>query len=126
MRRGRKTIRLWTCWATWLLAGELGAKTNGWSPPQSPPPRNDIRMGNRVATPMRDGVVLYADIYRPVPKGSYPVLVSRNPYSTEYPSIVDRPLYFASRGYVFVYQDVRGRHESEGRWEPFRNDIEDG
>ena len=51
MRRGRKTILLWTCWATWLLAGELGAKTNGWSPPQSPPPRNDIRMGNRVATP---------------------------------------------------------------------------
>ncbi len=126
MRRRRMKILIWACCASWLLSGELGGKSDGWSPPPSPPPRNDIRMENRVAIPMRDGVILYADIYRPAAKGSYPVLVSRNPYSTEYPSIVDRPLYFASRGYVFVYQDVRGRHESEGRWEPFRNDIEDG
>ena len=27
---------------------------------------------------------------------------------------------------MYVFQDVRGRHESEGKWEPFRNDIEDG
>jgi hypothetical protein len=33
-------------------------------------------------------------------------------------------MFFAQRGYVFVFQDVRGRHESEGKWEPFRNDIE--
>ena len=33
---------------------------------------------------------------------------------------------FSRRGYVFVYQDVRGRHESEGKWEPFRDDIDDG
>src|SRR3989441_11946884 len=42
------------------------------------------------------------------------------------PSAYEEPLFFARRGYVFVYQDVRGRHESEGKWEPFRNDIEDG
>ena len=34
--------------------------------------------------------------------------------------------FFARRGFVYVFQDVRGRHESEGKWEPFRNDIEDG
>ncbi len=91
------------------------------------PPRNDINIENRVAVPMRDGVILYADIFRPTGEGKHPVLVSRTPYSTErYPSSYSAGVYFARRGYVFVYQDVRGRHESEGKWEPFRDDIEDG
>src|SRR5437870_5075594 len=91
------------------------------------PPLNDVRVDHRVATRMRDGVVLYADVYRPVTEGKYPVLVSRTPYSTERaPSAYEEPLFFARRGYVFVYQDVRGRHESEGKWEPFRDDIDDG
>ncbi len=91
------------------------------------PPTNEIKVDHRVATRMRDGVVLYSDVYRPVKEGKYPVLVSRTPYSTERaPSAYEEPLFFARRGYVFVYQDVRGRHESEGKWEPFRDDIEDG
>jgi uncharacterized protein len=91
------------------------------------PPLNDVKVNHRVATRMRDGVILYADIYRPVKEGKYPVLVSRTPYSTERaPSAYEEPLFFARRGYVFVYQYVRGRHESEGKWEPFRDDIEDG
>ena len=48
-----------------------------------PPPRNEIVMENRVAVPMRDGVTLYADIYRPKGEGKWPVIVSRTPYSTE-------------------------------------------
>jgi putative CocE/NonD family hydrolase len=95
--------------------------------PEIYPPANDIKVDHHVAVPMRDGVTLYADVYRPVNGGKYPVLVSRTPYSTERaPSAYEEPLFFARRGYVFVYQDVRGRHESEGKWEPFRNDIEDG
>ena len=95
--------------------------------PLARPPANDVIMENLVPVPMRDGVILYADVYRPVKEGKYPVLVSRTPYSTErYPSAYDSAVFFAQRGYVFVYQDVRGRHESEGRWNPFRNDIEDG
>jgi uncharacterized protein len=90
-------------------------------------PTNDVAVDHHVAIPMRDGVTLYADVYRPVKEGKYPVLVSRTPYSTQrYPNAYEEPLFFASRGYVFVFQDVRGRHESEGKWEPFRNDIEDG
>jgi hypothetical protein len=38
----------------------------------------------------------------------------------------DAAVYFAQRGYVYVYQDVRGRHESDGRWEPFFDDEKDG
>ena len=64
---------------------------------------------------MRDGVTLYSDVYRPVGDGRHPVLVSRTPYSTErFPTVYDAAVYFAQRGYVYVYQDVRGRHESDG------------
>jgi len=95
--------------------------------PTDYPPTNEIRLENRVAVPMRDGVVLFADVYRPAKEGRYPVIVSRTPYSTERaPSAYADAVYFARRGYVYVFQDVRGRHESEGRWEPFRDDIEDG
>ena len=95
--------------------------------PEAYPPTNEIRLENRVPVPMRDGVILYADVYRPVGEGQYPVIVSRTPYSTERaPSSYTEAVFFARRGYVYVFQDVRGRHESEGRWEPFRDDIDDG
>ncbi|MFN7920189.1 MAG: CocE/NonD family hydrolase [Bryobacteraceae bacterium] len=95
--------------------------------PEAYAPTNDVAMDNLVAIPMRDGVNLFADIYRPAAPGKYPVIISRTPYSTERaPSAYEAAVFFAQRGFVFVYQDVRGRHESEGKWEPFRNDIEDG
>ena len=95
--------------------------------PPARPPGNQIKIDNLVRIPMRDGVGLYADVYRPFEDGKYPVIVSRTPYSTErYPSAYDAAVWFSRRGYVYVFQDVRGRHESEGKWEPFRNDIEDG
>ena len=91
------------------------------------PPTNDIRIENHVPIRMRDGVALYADVYRPVKDGKYPALVSRTPYSTERtPSAHVAPVFFARRGYVYVFQDVRGRHESEGKWDPFRLEQEDG
>ncbi len=107
-----------------LFAAALAAEVKF---PVAYPPANDVAMDNLVGIPMRDGVKLFADVYRPVAPGKYPVIVCRTPYSTErYPSAYDAAVFFAQRGYAFVYQDVRGRHESEGKWEPFRNDIEDG
>ncbi len=94
--------------------------------PSAVAPRNDIRMDNRVAVRMRDGVMLYADVYRPADEGRYPVIVSITPYSTErFPSAYATGVYLSRRGYVYVYPDVRGRHESEGVWEPFRYDGQD-
>jgi uncharacterized protein len=96
-------------------------------PPPDVAQRNDILLDNRVPIPMRDGVSLYADVYRPVGNERYPVIVSRTPYSTErFPSAYDAGVYFSRRGYVYVFQDVRGRHESDGRWEPFFDDERDG
>jgi uncharacterized protein len=90
-------------------------------------PRNDILIDNLVAIRMRDGVTLYADVYRPVGDGRFPVLISRTPYSTErFPTAYDAAVYFAQRGYVYVFQDVRGRHESEGTWVPFFSNEKDG
>ena len=89
-------------------------------------PRNDIVVDNRVPVRMRDGVTLYADVYRPTGNGRHPVLLSITPYSTErFPTAYDAAVYFAQRGYVYVFQDVRGRHESEGVWIPFVNDEKD-
>ena len=111
-----------------LLLGPAATLANAevtFPPPR--PPSNDIVIENRIPIPMRDGVILYADIYRPSAPGKYPVLLSRTPYSTErFPNAYAAPVFFARRGYAFVFQDVRGRHESEGRWDPFRNEQEDG
>src|SRR5712692_6705832 len=113
-----------------LLAFELGSAVALPAPavkfPEPRPPSNDVKLENLVPIRMRDGVILYADVYRPAKEGKYPVIVSRTPYSTErYPSAYTAAVFFSRRGYVYVYQDVRGRHESDGKWEPFRNDQED-
>ncbi len=110
-----------------LLAGALQGGPNEVKFPVSYPPTNEIVIENLMPVPMRDGSKLFADVYRPAKPGKYPVLVSRTPYSTErYPNAYSAAVFFSRRGYAFVFQDVRGRHESEGKWEPFRNDIEDG
>ncbi|MCC6930736.1 MAG: CocE/NonD family hydrolase [Gemmatimonadaceae bacterium] len=72
---------------------------------------------------VRDGIALFTSIY--VPRDSsrrYPVLMSRTPYSVApYGAEAYRPGLgpssnprYAADGYIFVYQDVRGRHFSEG------------
>jgi predicted acyl esterase len=77
--------------------------------PEAYPPTNDVVMENLVAVPMRDGVNLYADVYRPKEPGKYPVIVSRTPYSSERaPSAYDSAVYFSRRGFVYILQDVRG------------------
>ena len=94
--------------------------------PADVPPRNDILLDNHVPVRMRDGVTLYADVYRPTGNERHPVILSITPYSTErFPTAYDAAVYFAQRGYVYVFQDVRGRHESEGVWTPFVNDEKD-
>jgi uncharacterized protein len=115
---------------TWIPERPTSAAQNApraTFPPADVPERNDLLLDNRAPIPMRDGVVLYADVYRPVGNGRHPVLVSRTPYSTErFPAAYEAGVYFSRRGYVYVFQDVRGRHESDGRWEPFRDDERDG
>src|SRR4030095_5239598 len=75
---------------------------------------------------MRDGVKLYADIYRPQREGKFPVLVVRTPYGVQRDGMHESKVGFAQQGYAVVVQDVRGRYQSEGKWERFRSEAEDG
>ncbi|MGE5398822.1 MAG: CocE/NonD family hydrolase [Ignavibacteriales bacterium] len=82
--------------------------------------------------PMRDGIRLFTTVY--VPRDTtydYPFILNRTPYSVS-PYGPDKYIYplgpsmdFTREGYIFVYQDVRGRFMSEGEFmdvRPNRND----
>jgi uncharacterized protein len=78
-----------------------------------------------VKIPLRDGVRLNATLYKPVhASGPLPVILLLTPYpdNTEHPS----GSYFARRGYVFAYVDVRGRGDSEGTFQPLAQEAQDG
>ncbi len=84
------------------------------------------RVDTGVAIPMRDGVVLRADLYRPLSDGRFSVLLHRTPYSRiEAPP---DPLVLAAvrRGYAVVLQDVRGRYGSGGVFAPYQQEGRDG
>jgi putative CocE/NonD family hydrolase len=72
----------------------------------------------------RDGVTLYADIFRPKADGQFPVLLQRTPYGKN--NDISIALRGAARGYVMIIQDVRGRFASEGEWYVFKHESEDG
>jgi uncharacterized protein len=76
---------------------------------------------------MRDGVVLLADVFRPAPTGTYPVLVYRTPYDRKRaPSGYTTFARAVERGYAVVVQDVRGRYGSDGEFVPYRSEGRDG
>jgi len=85
-----------------------------------------IRVEGHVAVPMRDGVKLYADVYRPRREGRFPTIITRTPYGVQRDGMHPAVIAFAQHGYAVVVQDVRGRYESEGAWDPFRNEADDG
>lgn len=86
--------------------------------------RADVTVERGVPVHMRDGTVLRADIYRPTQAGRYPVLLQRTPYNKA--GGVEFGYRGASRGYVVVIQDVRGRYASEGEWYTFKHESQDG
>src|SRR5438067_3329240 len=81
--------------------------------------------------PMRDGVHLFTSVY--VPKDSsqpYPFLIDRTPYSVApygvdaYRTRLGPSPDFDRAGYIFVFQDVRGRYMSEGTFVVMRPHID--
>ncbi|MBA2597055.1 MAG: CocE/NonD family hydrolase [Chloroflexia bacterium] len=77
---------------------------------------------------MRDGAMLFADIYRPAGEGPFPVILMRLPYDkTQAENIsYSHPSWYARHGYLVVVQDVRGCNTSEGGFTPFQHEAEDG
>jgi hypothetical protein len=73
--------------------------------------------------PMRDGVKLFTTVYVPKDKSqAYPIMMQRTPYSVSpygidnYRSLLGPSELFEKDGFIFVYQDVRGRYLSEGEF----------
>ena len=75
--------------------------------------------------PMRDGTRLFTAVYVPKDAASdnpYPIMYNRTPYSVkpygidEYKPELGPNALFGKEGYIFVYQDVRGRWMSEGTY----------
>jgi hypothetical protein len=88
---------------------------------------DDFIRESDVAVPMRDGVVLRADVWRPRGPGPFPTLVYRTPYNRR--EAVESYTTFRSaveRGYAVVIQDVRGRYGSGGEYVAYQNEGRDG
>jgi uncharacterized protein len=78
-----------------------------------------------VAIPMRDGVILRADVYVPPGSGRWPTILVRTPYNRH--SDTSRGYRaFTERGFAVVTEDVRGRSGSEGTFGPIEQEGPDG
>jgi putative CocE/NonD family hydrolase len=87
--------------------------------------------------PMRDGKRLFTSVYMPKTgafpsdPGPYPFLMDRTPYSVapygedKYPAHLGPSDEFEKAGYIFIYQDVRGRYMSEGEFVEMHPHIDD-
>jgi uncharacterized protein len=86
-----------------------------------------IVIAKDVMVPMRDGVCLATDLYRPardgepVPGGTFPTILGRTSYDKNSPQMWVEPVgeFFCRHGYVVAIQDLRGRHHSEGTGQYF-------
>src|SRR3954469_8811533 len=104
--------------SSWLLSQERN--------PQPTPQEDYVRAHYtkyEYRIPMRDGCKLFTSVY--IPKDSsrpYPILMDRTPYSVapygedQYKPALGPSDEFEKAGYIFVYQDVRGRYLSEGQF----------
>ncbi len=87
------------------------------------------RVEKNVPVRMRDGVATYADVYRPDDGKRHPALLVRTPYNKEVTTLAQAyidAMRAVGRGYAVVIQDVRGRFSSEGTFNPFHQEIDDG
>ena len=81
-----------------------------------------------VFTAMRDGTKLAANVFLPEGRGPWPVILTRTPYLKDgkmfaNPAGAKR---FTDAGYAYVVQDTRGKGHSQGFYDAFANDVEDG
>ena len=89
-----------------------------------PPPTTRYTVHRGVRVPMRDGVELLADHYRPdTPLGT---ILVRGPYGRAFPFSVIYARIYAARGYHVVFQSVRGTSGSGGEFSPMVHEAADG
>jgi len=97
-------------------------------PTSTPNAYEDVKIEENVVVPMRDGINLRANVYRPNVDGKFAVILSRLPYGKDEPycAMPVHGRYWAKKGYACVMQDVRGKFASDGVFDPFVNEVNDG
>ena len=104
----------------------------------------DALLESNVRVRLRDGVHLATDVYRPARDGKavpgrFPTLMERTPYGRNVTSFRDftasnpQPKtraevaqYYVRRGYLVIFQDCRGRYDSEGQFTKYLSEGADG
>ena len=85
------------------------------------PDIKSIKLLTDLPVPMRDGTILYGDLYMPDAPGSFPTIIQRTPYDKT--SVLSNqmldPVKAAKSGYIYMIQDTRGRYTSEGHFTAF-------
>ncbi len=91
-----------------------------------PKPLNKVLPPEEYMVKMRDDVKLNTRIFKPNVDGPYNVLFTRNPYPANVELLEALYLPFVEQGYCLIIQDCRGTGKSEGDWQPFINERNDG
>lgn len=88
----------------------------------------DVRFEDGIAVPGPGGIKLATDVFRPAGAGRFPALLLRTPYDRRVAQTVGfaAPAWYAARGFAVAVQDVRGTGGSEGRFELFASEADDG
>ena len=104
-----------------LMFSLISTVTRGSACAQSPFRVSDHYTKFEYMIVVRDGVKLFTSVYVPKDAGrKYPILMDRTPYSVgpygadKYKSNLGPTRKYDEEGYIFVFQDVRGRNRSEG------------
>ena len=126
---GRKHAVRRDRWAVAVLAILVGGCATLRPAPAAAPPADSAKASSlseqytkhEYRVPMRDGATLFTAVYSPKDTSrTYPFLMFRTPYSSgpygedKFPDEMRGGDPFAKEGFIFVYQDVRGRFMSEG------------
>jgi putative CocE/NonD family hydrolase len=96
------------------------------TPREASQPVYDVRFIHDLKVPTRDGITLSADLFLPRAKGPFPTLLHRTPYESNEARWIKWGIWWAKRGYAAVSQDCRGRYQSEGTFNAYFDDGDDG
>ncbi len=91
-----------------------------------PPHTTEYTVHHGLRVPMRDGVDLIADHYKPATTNPAGTLLVRGPYGRGWPFSMLFARVYAARGYHVVIQSVRGTFGSGGEFAPMAHEITDG
>ncbi|MDB6102625.1 MAG: Aminopeptidase, partial [Gammaproteobacteria bacterium] len=110
----------------------------------SAPTPFEVALESNIRVALRDGVHLATDVYRPARRGQavagrFPVIMERTPYGRNVTNFRDFTAanhtpktraevaeLYVRNGYVVIFQDCRGRHDSEGEFTKYLNEGADG